>query len=249
MGSWWKTALIIIAVVSLVLIGFWQSESFAGVKKVVGGLNETVNIGAGTTKTSKAKIPTSHETAIKKLVDTIKSMIDKKEATDCFMNYGGLPDLIEKGTIIGLEKDEIQISEGGRKVIDLSTELSKKLQGFKPCVIGGKIGSNKISENFYYTLLKPISSKVDGQTSLPVTQLVILYDSQNKISFGGGGYVDLEDGGWLYKNKNKEICFFPTHDFRNGPYGLNNNHLNGNEEKDIPYLIKNNKLDLCSETK
>lgn len=255
MVNWNKLAMILIALTAFFLIFFWQySEDgvFSGIKNAVSGLNETITIGAEETKAEKAKVSTEHEKAIRKLVSTIKTMISSSK-TNCFMNYGKLPDLREKGTVITLEEDEtstedrITISSGGREVIDLSKELDSELKGFKPCVIGG---SEEVTTNFvdYFIngkqLKKPYSKKVKGITLLNTGDNQIkVPELKNSVNEKN----NLENNGWIFKDGDGNICFIPTNKvYNHDEDGINNDYLDENNKNSISHKISAGELKLCS---
>ncbi|MFC1686851.1 hypothetical protein ACFL0E_00655 [Nanoarchaeota archaeon] len=264
MVNWKKLAMILIALTAFFLIFFWQygeGGAFSGIKKAVDKVTDVVKFGAEETKAEKAKLSTEHEKAVKKLVETIKTMIGSKK-TNCFMNYGKLPDLGEQGTVITLEEDEtstedrITISSGGREVITLSKELDSELKGFKPCVIAG---SEEVTTNFvdYFIegkdLKKPYSKKVKGITLLNTGDNHIEVPELKSTAVNGEP-DNLEDNGWIFKDGDGNICFIPTNKIYNHDKdGIDNDYLDENDVDSIPHQIilnryqQNKRVELCSD--
>lgn len=191
------------------------------------------------------------DAALNQLKETIQLMLDS-EAPECFANYGTLPELQEKGTTIylnyagGKTRMSVQGGAGGKQNVEIYD-----IEGMIPCVISGTSGTAEVSENFYSTYLKGESTGTGG-TYQPVTDIVISRDdggftgfTENRINFGQG-FVDFEDGGWLFTPNHKHICFFPTVDGDNDEIGLNDDYLvDGTNENSVPDRVNKGTLKKC----
>ena len=230
-----KLAYYLIPLIVLVLIVLWQfgpGGLFSGIReaaKVATDLAPNITVGAEEVTGEKVILPKEHEDAVRRLVSTIEQMVGGGN-TNCFANYGGLPDLEKQGTMILLKEGRIEISRKGQLVEDLNKELKEKMEGFKPCVIAG----GKEAENFYNNFLKDETQLVGLELGkfpvleMPylqkVNNIVIATDdggifgyTQKRINFGTG-FKNFEDEGWLYQDDKGLICFFPTEDGLDADY-------------------------------
>jgi len=259
-----KLVYYIIPLVVLVLIIIWQfgpNGLMEGVKTAVKGVISKVSFGAKTTLASKLILPTEHETAIRNLVSIMGKMRDSS-STNCYMNYkvkgyghSGMPDLGgTTGTIITLSENKIDLSYNGQVPDSLTKELNPQMKGIKLCVISGK----EVSDNFYTNFLNTETASSQncvsyGKCYSPYYTSVkkIILSGTESISYDSYSNLELEDGGWLYKNDLGEICFFPTQDMFNGDEGLNDDFVFGggnSQGESIPYKINSGELKLCSST-
>ena len=260
----------LIPLIVLILVVMWQfgpEGLFEGMKEAVTGV-VNITIGAEELTGEKPTIPEEHRKAIRKLVDTIKGMVDS-ERTNCFANYGKLPDLGEEGTSISFQlkgdKTVMVIGGGAGGKQEVSYE---EIEGFKPCVIAGPENTNEkandkvVAENFYDNFLRkdfdcagcdmwvcPEGCDVPYWT---MSKQIIIKEKETIVYDGTVG--DFEDGGWLYKNNNGYICFFPTVDgdiFGNcdgsNADGLDDDCLGEDPDEDIsiPRQVREEKLITC----
>lgn len=241
--NWKKLGWVLMALIALVLLVNWQFGEGGIFTKVKDAVKSV--IGTEAMNVTTVKLSSEQSISMNSLEKAINGMLKdfKKHKKPCFEKYQKLP---------SLEKNDVTIkfsySQGKTSmIIEKGTESRliediKEIPGMVPCVIGGKVNGEEVSENFYYKFLEPNPEKVKGDFYLPVNEIKIAYDTsgynENRISFGGGGFADFEGDGWLFTPDGKHVCFFPTHDARNGPYGLNDDH--------IPYLLSKSGLPLCS---
>jgi hypothetical protein len=247
-----KLVYYIIPLVVLVLVAVWQfgpSGLLEGVKDAMGvivAIAPNVTVGSDELGAEKLMLPKEHEDAIKKLVETMEKMKNSGEE-GCFAKYGVLPNLGEKGTVISLEEDEIEISRGGQIVEDLTKELRGKMKGFKLCVIAGKKNNKNVAEEFYNKFLE-VDGEIHEDYFLLINDLTIASEGDRNIIKYGETFHDFEDGGWLFTPDGKHICFFPTYEspsFLEVCYGheqgLDNNCFSGEGEHSVnhvgPYFL------------
>ena len=103
---WWILALILIPLVVLVIAGMGESSLLEELKMVAKGLDQflpDISIGTSELKAGEVGIPAEHQAAID---DLKKAILSLKGKENCFVNYGKLPDLGEKGTSIILSSQE-----------------------------------------------------------------------------------------------------------------------------------------------
>jgi hypothetical protein len=200
-----KLVYYLIPLIVLVLMVLWQfgpEGLFDGIKEAVDSATDlapNITVGAEEVSGEKVMLPKEHEDAVRRLVGTIEQMMGSGNS-NCFANYGRLPDLEEHGTKIILKEGRIEISRKGQTVGDLQKELRKKMEGFKPCVIAGE----REVENFYKNFLKeetcglgscdvlewPYYQKVSSITL--IKDEIIIYDGQEGDLVWGSCYWDKE---------------------------------------------------------
>lgn len=260
-----QLGLTLLALVALALLVLWQfgpggllegvKKAYQGVKKIV----PEISIGAEELKGEKPTLSAAQEAPIKHFAETIKNMLASSK-TNCFANYGLLPDLGENGVVLELSEGGIIIkTPDGKQIYSV-----EKIPDFKPCVIAGKgarkeekekyqLGEGTIADNFYNNFLKEGASCLGcdmwncpaGCTApywMSVEQIVI---KEKETIIYGGNKGDLEDGGWLYKNNNDYVCFFPTQDLWNGAGGLNDDYVKGEGKNSIKALINKDPTKSC----
>lgn len=203
----------------------------------------------------KASIPESHLKSIIKLNKTIQKML-KGEEDDCFINFGGFPDLGIGGTSMVMvydpEKDETRFSiYGGAGGKQLVTDLMFSVKGMAPCVISG---ADFVTENFDDKFLDK-DDPVSGDYYSAVAWVKIGRDdggitgyTENRINFGNG-FKDFEGQEWLFTPDNKHICFFPTKDGNGDCDGddgeLDDDCFKMDDEEGIAYQVSRGELDKC----
>ncbi|MBI2102862.1 hypothetical protein HYT55_03415, partial [Candidatus Woesearchaeota archaeon] len=223
----------LIPLLFLILVVIWLfGGSFPGLKEKLGEVKNYVSFGAETELGTTPTIPPDHLRAIDKLIATMKDMQASSVST-CFANYGGLPDLGEKGTSVTFtydalnDKTIVSILGGVEGVQEISSE---ELKGIRPCVIAGKYtDENDVADNFQYTLLTPDPHQVKGDYYMDVKTISIrsstsgvngnfIRTSEPDFTFASDNF---QDGGWIFTPDNKRICFFPTTDGTSceGEYG------------------------------
>ena len=242
-----------IPIVVLILLAIFFFGGEGGFTKLKNTFSKTksylpdLTLGAERLQAEKPALPPYHEQAVRRLVETIQTMLNS-DRQHCFATYGGLPELGEKGTVLKLAAGSITTyTLGGRQEItDLNQELAAKLAGFKPCVIAGPL-----SENFEKSFLNEeqgAAKKIVEPLYLPVQEIVIKHDGDNKIDFGYGD-KDLEDGGMLYSPAKGLVCFFPTVDMVQNmdKYdGLNDDYLGEDKSLSLSRQLNEKKILPCT---
>lgn len=261
---------IIIALVVLVLATSFFLGGFDGLKKAVAKINP-IDVGADKLKGQEPTVMKEHEEAINQLAKKIEEMA-KSPDKECFGNYGNLPALGEGGTQISFE-----VGDGKTKMVILGgaggkqevLRLEKELD-FKPCVIAG----GEVPKNFHNKFLKNPYGKYSFVPATSWTYYMGGFGShytlinkifltakdkeKNSISYDGGKPAGLDDGGYLFKAKEKTICFFPTKkgsdasgiDDCDGdsPEGLDNNCLGeaeGDDASSVIHRLSEGRLKYC----
>ena len=263
-----KIVYYIIPLVVLVLLVMWQygpSGLFVELKDTVKKITNT-SIGSEKIIAGKPTTPAGEEESIKRLVDTIKTMAASSDK-NCFLNYGGLPNLQGSSLTLRLKGDSMSVviggGAGGKQEV-----AYEEISGIRPCVIAGTASeaekrihpeiSGTIPSTFYNNFLKEgaLCPGCDGWNCpegcavpywLKVSGITL---SGNQIYYqdftGRDNNQKLEDGGWIYKNNDGYVCFFPAAYF-NSASGLNNKYLSGSEAGSIAYGIRHGIITLCSQ--
>ncbi|MFH1682176.1 MAG: hypothetical protein ABIA37_00105, partial [Candidatus Woesearchaeota archaeon] len=248
-----KIVYYIIPLVVLVLMVMWQYGPDGLFDDLKGSVKGILNVSVGSEKmiAGKPTSPGNEAEAIKNLVDTIKQMAKTKD-TNCFLNYGGLPELQGSSLTLQLKGDKLAVVVGGGA--GGKQEVSyEEISGIKPCVIAGKgnsayltkstaANSKNFADNFYDNFLKD-GAYCQGCNNwqCPEGCKVPYWLEINTLTLSGKQiqYTDLlgiqdfqqeknfEDGGWLYKNNDGYVCLFPTTLTSNDADGLDNDYTAG----------------------
>ncbi len=157
----------------------------------------------------KPEIPKGHQIAIDGLKKTMEEM-KGSSATQCFANYGGLPELGEEGTGLSL----VSIDDGTRVVVTGGKGGNQEvawfeLEDLKPCVVAGP------TAQFFYEDFLKLGGTYDGKDTnryfTGVAAITIRSDGDNTIYYGQGeDAVEFNDNGWLFKADDGRVCFLPT---------------------------------------
>jgi hypothetical protein len=254
---------IIILIVAALFAFYMYSPggSFDKVRDTVDSAKEFVpNISIGDKGISGGTptVPENHRQQILLLNQSINKILNGA-TNDCFLNFGGFPELGVKGTTINLAYDpnddstEISIigGAGGKQAV---SSLKFKFEQMVPCVIGDNAA---VTKNFDKRFLN--SDEEVGNYFSPVSSITISQDdggytgfTENRINYGKG-WIDFEGQAWLFSPDNRHICFFPTVDGDatgqcdgSQSEGLDDDCLTDITEKEsIPYKVTNNKLNSC----
>ncbi|MBU0727473.1 hypothetical protein KKA95_02205 [Patescibacteria group bacterium] len=209
-------------------------------------------------------ISEAHASTIIGLREAINHILQSNNK-DCFMRYGGLPDLGHRATSIEfIYEDGIttMFVYGGTDGRHLIPELVTEFEEMIPCVIAG---SDSVGENFFNKFIEEDQSITSGYFN-PVDYVRIFgwegegwdagfnCDDGNRImtqreesSTGPNRYCDnFEDGGIFFSPDNRHICFIPTNSETNADqHGIENDYVGGTKSNSLSIQLNGNGLTRC----
>lgn len=218
----------IIVLILLIIVFFGPEKGFTKLKEITSKLPD-VKIGLPQTTGEKPVLPEAHAEAINNLKKAIDTMADATKScfylyNPSFMAGNGFPLLREKGTSIILTKEtggtRLTVKGGIDGLQEISSDLLRDSQDVpldvSPCVISGVSSTstifkerNTIPQDFYNTWIEPTDYEADHYLPVQTIEIKTIGD-ENKIQYNNGGFLDFNDGGFVYTPDDKHICFFPT---------------------------------------
>ena len=263
-----------IVVLILFLVFYYNPQgSFEKVKTVVSGIIGQVSVGAKQTPGEKPVIPAEQQQAIDNLKATIVKMSKSdKNKNGCFGNYNpsfslgggeikaqGFPVL--GGTSINIlqegKKMRLTVFGGADGRQEVSSEIVSDGENpldVTPCVISGRDAAEKSVPLSFYQKIIIHEEPVAGNFFLPVEEIVINRNGNNKLSYNKGANINFDDGGFLCTPDGQNICFFPTKngnfacDGNDNPDGLDDDCLGEGKYSDgesIPHFLYTGALTWC----
>lgn len=227
----------------------------------------TKNLEAEELPATQTVLPQNHLAAIRSLQNAINSTLLSTK-TDCFTEYGSLPELGDRQTSIELRyengKTTMLVYGGvdGRKVIP---ELTKEFEMI-PCVIAG---SDQVAENFFTKFIG--KEEATGSYFQPVNYVKIFYSQKrsgqlwecsegNRIMTiepteevwqyeqGPNKYCNnLHDGGIFFSPDHQHICFIPTNYIYEDTdqHGIEDDYVGGTSTGSISLQFTKGELTQC----
>ncbi len=238
--AWRRLGAILLVVIVVAVVLTIDSSTWGGIKDAFADavLNNSLKVGGKDIKGVKPKVPPDHKVAIDLLVGRMKDMA-KLEGNYCFAQYQKLPLLKQTTLLFEMDGDKTLLrvlgGVGGLQETNLNYELPLKL-----CVVGGEQNGVIVSEDFYNTFLEP-----DGEAHSNFFKSVNIIkiagaDNSNRFSYLGVENK-LEDGAWLFKASDNQVCFFPASSDEDE--GIDSDYLvDKEEEKSIFNQLNRNSL-------
>jgi hypothetical protein len=227
----------IIALVFFVLMLVWSPSLWGSIKDSWEKIKPEVGFGAPEVAGGKPTLPVEQEKALNRMQETIQYMLNSSK-NNCFANYdlrfpfpsgNGLPPLGEEGTSITFRYRPDKQPEGTEMIVTSGAGGSQEVSyrffpTMRPCVVAWGYASDAQSAptNFYYQFLNlnPLVGTVSGSYYVHSDLITIKYDTgktflatnENRIAYEKENrkLYDFQDGGYLFKGEEGDICFFPT---------------------------------------
>lgn len=158
-------------------------------------------------------LPDEHRSQVVSLKETISVMLASSK-TRCFGEYTAFSALDETSLTLAQRQEGggsiliVKAGAGGKQVV---TDLSSEYPTLIPCVVSGGMVVSNFGKNFLADPKQLVEGHFEEVSAITVRldDGGYLGSTHNRINFGSG-FIDFNDGGFLYKPDENHICFFPT---------------------------------------